>query len=154
MRLVNTLEEYDIELTRTLGEQLWSLSTEYATLGVLGSKRTFDLLHYASATLLGCTHLVSWDKRHFNDRVEERLNRVNASRNLTTLKVDDPFMLRGSSELNKERRVTRDDLQRIRSDLSRELNELSPKRKKEYLEAADQVYNGLAKMAKIRPIKA
>ena len=51
--------------------------------------------------------------------------------------------------MNKERRVTRDDLQRIRSDLSRELNELSPKRKKEYLEAADQVYKGLTKMAKI-----
>ena len=89
----NTLEEYHIELTRTLGEQLWSLSTEYATLGALGSKRTFDLLHYASATLLGCTHLVSWDKRHFNDRDEERLNRVNASRNLTTLKVDDPSIV-------------------------------------------------------------
>ena len=91
LRLVSTIEEYGIELTRTLDDQLWSLSSEYASLGVLGSKRIFDLLHYASATLSGCTHLASWDRRHFNDRIEQRVNRVNASKGLTSLKVGDPF---------------------------------------------------------------
>jgi len=57
--------------------------------------------------------------------------------------------------MSRERHVTqRQDLQRIRSELSRELNELSPRQRKRYLEAAEQVYEGLAKMAKIRPIKA
>ena len=74
-----------------LDDQLWSLSSEYASLGVLGMKRMFDLLHYASATMLGCTHLASWDRRHFNDRIERKVNRVNASKGLTTLKVGDPF---------------------------------------------------------------
>ena len=91
LRLVSIIEEYGIELTRTLDERLWSLSSEYASLGVLGRKRMFDLLHYASATLLGCTHLASWDRRHFNARIEERVNKVNASRGLATLKVGDPF---------------------------------------------------------------
>ena len=31
---------------------------------------------------------------------------------------------------------------------------MSPRQRKEYLEAAAEVYDGLAKMAKIRPIKA
>jgi hypothetical protein len=56
--------------------------------------------------------------------------------------------------LNKERPVTRDDLEEIRSELSAELNEMSPTQRKKYLEAADQVYGGLVKMAKIRPVKA
>jgi len=84
LRLASIIEEYGIELTRTLDDRLWSLSSEYASLGVLGRKRMFDLLHYASATLLGCTHLASWDRRHFNARIEERVNKVNASRGLTT----------------------------------------------------------------------
>lgn len=67
------------------------MSSEYASLGVLGRKRIFDLLHYASATLSGCTHLASWDRRHFNGRIERRINKVNASKGLTSLKVGDPF---------------------------------------------------------------
>jgi predicted nucleic acid-binding protein len=89
LRLIVTLEEYKIELTRVLGEHLWTLSSEYASLWVLRGNRTLDLLHYASASLLGCTHLASWDKKHFNGRVERRVNDVNASRGLTTLKVGD-----------------------------------------------------------------
>ncbi len=56
--------------------------------------------------------------------------------------------------MHKERRVTREDLEKIRSELSGELNEMSPRQRKEYLEAATEVYDGLAKMEKIRPIKA
>lgn len=56
--------------------------------------------------------------------------------------------------MHKERPVTRDDLEKIRSELTAELKEMSPKQRKEYLEAADQVYGGLAKIAKIRSIKA
>jgi len=56
--------------------------------------------------------------------------------------------------LDKERRVTQDDLEKIRSELSAEFKAMSPLQRKEYLKAADQVYNGLAKMAKIRMIKA
>jgi len=56
--------------------------------------------------------------------------------------------------LNKEARVTREDLAEIRSELSGELKQMSPAQRTEYLEAAGEVYDGLAKMAKIRPIKA
>jgi len=53
--------------------------------------------------------------------------------------------------LSRERHVTRQDLGKIRSELSVELNEMSPGQRKEYLEEAAEVYDGLAK---IRPIKA
>lgn len=66
LRLVSIIEEYQIDLRRTLDDQLWRLSSEYGSLGVLGRKRTMDLLHYASATLLGCTHLASWDRSSVN----------------------------------------------------------------------------------------
>ena len=91
LRLVSAVEGYGVELTRTLGDRLWSLSDEYASRGVLREDRALvDLLHYASATPLGCIHLASWDKGHFNERVERRVNATNASRGLTTLKVGSP----------------------------------------------------------------
>ena len=90
LRLTLAVAEYEVELTKVLGDRLWSLSEEYASRGVLGVSRRLDLLHYASATLLGCTHLASWDKSHFNGRVEKRVNKANASRALTALKVGDP----------------------------------------------------------------
>lgn len=73
---------------------MWALARDYASAGVLRGNRALDLLHYASATQLGCSHLASWDVKHFNLGVEGRVNRVNSSRGLTTLKVGDPAMLR------------------------------------------------------------
>ena len=45
-------------------------------------------------------------------------------------------------------------MERIRSDLSEELNQMSPTQRKEYVEAASEVYRGLSKMAKIRLVDA
>jgi hypothetical protein len=42
----------------------------------------------------------------------------------------------------------------MRSELSEELGEMNPRQRSEYLRAAEQVYDGLAKMAEIRQIKA
>ena len=58
--------------------------------------------------------------------------------------------------MHKEERrgVTRADLETVRSELSGELKGMSPAQRRGYLEAAGQVYDGLAKMAKIRTIKA
>lgn len=91
--LIVAIEEYNIELTRCLGEPLWTLAAEYTFLGVLRGNSALDLLHYASATRLGYTYPASWDKKHFNSKVGERVNRVNPSRGLTTLKVGDPVKI-------------------------------------------------------------
>jgi predicted nucleic acid-binding protein len=92
-RLVRTVEEYEIVLTRALGEWLWNLLDEYVSRRVLGPRRLMDLLHYASATLLKCTHLASWDREHFNDSIAMKVNRVNSSAGLANLKVGDPIRI-------------------------------------------------------------
>lgn len=56
--------------------------------------------------------------------------------------------------MSKDRTVSRGDLERIRSKLSEEIGDMSPARREEYLEAAGQVYDGLARMAKIRTVRA
>ena len=91
--MIATIEGNKVELIRVLGDRLWTLSSEYISLGELPGNRTLDLLHYASATLLGCTHLASWDKKHFNEKVEKRVNRANASTGLTALKVSNPLTI-------------------------------------------------------------
>lgn len=56
--------------------------------------------------------------------------------------------------MSKDRTVTRGDLEKVRSELSRELHDMSPDERQEYLKAAGQVYDGLARMAKIRTVRA
>lgn len=50
----------------------------------------------------------------------------------------------------KNESVSQSDLLKIRSELSEELKKMSPSQVKEYLEAAEDVYRGLSRMAKIR----
>jgi len=52
--------------------------------------------------------------------------------------------------LAKNESVSQSDLLKIRSELSEELKKMSPSQVKEYLEAAEDVYRGLSRMAKIR----
>lgn len=53
----------------------------------------------------------------------------------------------------RRRAVTRSDLEKARSELSHELRGMNRRQRKEYLKAAGQVYNGLARMVKIRTDK-
>ena len=91
--LVRTVEEYGIVLTQALGDWLWNLLDEYLFRRVLGPRRLIDLMHYASATLMKCTHLASWDREHFNDSIAMRVNKVNSSAGLANLKVGDPIRI-------------------------------------------------------------
>lgn len=50
----------------------------------------------------------------------------------------------------KGEHLTQKDLLKIRSELSAELEQMTPSQKKEYLEAAADIYHALSKMAKIR----
>lgn len=50
----------------------------------------------------------------------------------------------------KNESISQGDLLKIRSELSEELKKMSPAQVKEYLEAAEDVYRDLSRMAKIR----
>ncbi|MFQ6135460.1 MAG: hypothetical protein ACE5KU_06590 [Nitrososphaerales archaeon] len=52
----------------------------------------------------------------------------------------------------KGEHLTQNDLLKIRSELSEELEKMSPSQREEYLEAAKDVYRGLSRMARIREL--
>lgn len=52
----------------------------------------------------------------------------------------------------KDEHITQKDLLKIRSELSEELDKMSPSQREEYLEAAKDVYRSLSRMARIRDL--
>ena len=52
----------------------------------------------------------------------------------------------------KDEHITQKDLLKIRSELSEELDNMSPSQREEYLEAAKDVYRSLSRMARIRDL--
>lgn len=92
LEILRAMQTYDIEVAVLDSSQLLNLSDLYVAHKVTRRYR-FDLLHYAAATLLNCSHLASWDREHFNESTERRVNRVNSLTGLATLKVGDPIKL-------------------------------------------------------------
>ena len=89
-RLARTVEEHEIEAVENLDDWLWNLVDQYLSHRILGVGRFIDLMHYASATLLRCDCLASWDRGHFNGKVAMKINKVNSSAGLASLIVWDP----------------------------------------------------------------
>ncbi len=54
--------------------------------------------------------------------------------------------------MTENKHLTQKDLLKIRAELSEELTKMTPSQRKEYLEAAKDVYRGLSKMTKIREL--
>lgn len=71
-------------------KQVWELAEFYIAEDVLTKRHVLDLLHYASASLLGCTHVASWDNKQFNDGISKKVNSVNAKHGLSNLIVGKP----------------------------------------------------------------
>jgi hypothetical protein len=88
--IINSMEEFGIYLKNIDMKQIWKLSEIYLDEGVLTKRHRLDLLHYASASLLGCTHLASWNCRQFNDKVSKKASNVNAKQKLSSLIAGKP----------------------------------------------------------------
>lgn len=99
LTILRTIEHHKIELAILDPDRLLDLVDRYFSKKVFGTKYRFDLLHYASATLLNCSHLASWDKKHFNQNVEKKVNQVNSMLGLATLNVGDPTNITRSLKL-------------------------------------------------------
>ena len=100
LTILRTIEHHKIKLAMLDPDRLSSLVDRYLSENIVGEKYRFDLLHYASATLLNCTHLVSWDKGHFNQSVGKKVNAVNSVLGLATLNVGDPVDISRSLKLD------------------------------------------------------
>lgn len=88
--IINSMEEFGIHLKNIDMKQVWKLSEIYLNEGVLTKRHQLDLLHYASASLLGCTHLASWNSRQFNERISKKVNNANAKQGLSSLIAGKP----------------------------------------------------------------
>lgn len=88
--ILNSMEEFGIRLKNTGIKEIWKLSDIYLEEGVLSKRHRLDLLHYASASLLECTHLASWNHRQFNDRTARKVSDVNAKHGLSNLIAGKP----------------------------------------------------------------
>jgi len=102
LTIIRAIDKYEIDLAELDSDRLLKLANQYFAHRVAGTKYSVDLMHYASATLLNCSHLASWDKEHFNQRIEKKINKVNSATGLTSLKVGDPVHIARSLEFGQE----------------------------------------------------
>lgn len=90
IQIMDTIENFGIHFIDIDMKEVWSLSQIYLDTNIQTVRHRLDLFHYAAASLLNCTHLASWNKRQFNDKIAERINRINVKQGLLSLIVGSP----------------------------------------------------------------
>ncbi len=90
LAVIHSMEESGIYLKNTDIKQVWKISQAYLEGGVLTKRHRLDLLHYAAASLLACTHLASWNSKQFNYKVAMKVSKVNAKQGLSNLIAGKP----------------------------------------------------------------
>ncbi|MGH9922679.1 MAG: hypothetical protein ACRD38_08000 [Nitrososphaerales archaeon] len=88
--IINTIADLGIHFRSADMKEVWDLSQTYLDNDVLTVRHRLDLFHYATASLLHCSHLASWNSKHFNDKIAMKINKVNAKRGLLSLIVGKP----------------------------------------------------------------
>lgn len=88
--VINSMEEFSIHLTNIDLVRMLDLEKIYLEEGILTKRHHLDLLHYATASLLGCTYLASWNSRHFNDQISKKVSSVNMKHRLSSLIAGKP----------------------------------------------------------------
>jgi predicted nucleic acid-binding protein len=88
--IVNVIEDSGIQFSGTDLKVIWELSQSYLAGRALTSRHLVDLLHYAAASLLNCSCIVSWNTRQFNDRIANKISRINGEKGLPSLIAGTP----------------------------------------------------------------
>lgn len=88
--IINAVEEFGIQLKSIDTKQVWKLSETYVQENVLTKRHRLDLLHYASASLFGCTDVASWDNKQFNHKISKKISSVNVKHGLSSLLAGKP----------------------------------------------------------------
>ncbi len=93
--LLNELAQLDYTLVESTNEER-SLADIYLQNGVLRQKSIDDLTHIATATLNGCSYIVSWNFKHFvNPKTINAVNAINLSLHLSQISIFSPDMMLG-----------------------------------------------------------
>ena len=92
---MNELAQLDYTLVESTNEER-SLADIYLQNGVLRQKSIDDLTHIATATLNGCSYIVSWNFKHFvNPKTINAVNAINLSLHLSQISIFSPDMMLG-----------------------------------------------------------
>lgn len=90
LNILDTIDNLRLHFRNMDMKNVWNLSQVYLDANILTVRHRLDLFHYAAASLLNCTHIASWNRRQFNERIAMRVNTVNSERKLSTLIVQTP----------------------------------------------------------------
>ena len=87
----------EVELTIVDAEtEVEELSREFIKLGILKEKSIDDCMHIATALLLKCDVIVSWNFKHIvNDKTIEGVKIITQTKNLNSIKIYCPSILVG-----------------------------------------------------------
>lgn len=93
--LLKELAQLDYTFVKSTDEEK-KLANIYLQNGVLKQKSMDDLTHIATATLNGCSYIVSWNFKHFvNPKTINTVNAINLSLHLSQISIFSPTMMLG-----------------------------------------------------------
>lgn len=93
--LLKELAQLDYTFVKSTDEEK-KLANIYLQNGVLKQKSMDDLTHIATATLNGCSYIVSWNFKHFvNPKTINTVNAINLSLHLSQISIFSPAMMLG-----------------------------------------------------------
>ena len=96
--MLDKLREIDLTIVNAETE-VENLSQEFIKLGILREKSIDDCMHIATALLLKCDVIVSWNFKHIvNDKTIEGVKIISQTKSLNDIKIYCPSILVGGEE--------------------------------------------------------
>ena len=96
--MLEKLKEIDLTIVDAETE-VEELSQEFIRLGILKEKSLDDCMHIATALLLECDVIVSWNFKHIvNDKTIEGVKTISQTRKLNGIKIYCPSILIGGND--------------------------------------------------------
>ena len=97
---INATTQKEIELSVVNAEtKVEDLSQEFIKLGILKEKSLDDCMHIATALLLKCDVIVSWNFKHIvNDKTIEGVKTISKTKGFDGIKIYCPSILIGGDD--------------------------------------------------------
>jgi len=96
--MLEKLKEIELTIVNTETE-VEDLSQEFIKLGILKEKSIDDCMHIATALLLKCDVIVSWNFKHIvNDKTIEGVKTITQTKKLNSIKIYCPSILIGGDD--------------------------------------------------------
>jgi predicted nucleic acid-binding protein len=96
--MLDRLKEIDLNIVNAETE-IDDLAQEFIKLGILKEKSIDDCIHIATALLLKCDIIISWNFKHIvNDKTIEGVKTISQTKKLDSIKIYCPSILIGGDD--------------------------------------------------------